>query len=73
MGLLLVLAGLSMLILTGQGLLTLAIGIALLDFPGKRRIVRCIIGQRRILSAINRLRARAHKEPLEAPQDSSKD
>ena len=73
MGMLLVMAGLSMLVLPGQGLLTLAIGLVLLDFPGKRRLGRRIIGQQRILSAINRLRARAHKEPLEAPQKSSED
>ena len=72
-GLLLVLAGLAMLILPGQGLLTLVIGLALLNFPGKRRVVRRLVGQQRILGVINRLRARAHKEPLEAPADISGD
>lgn len=73
MGLFLVLAGLAMLILPGQGLLTLVIGLALLNFPGKRRVVRRLIGQQRVLGVINRLRVRAHKEPLKAPQKSSED
>jgi hypothetical protein len=60
-----------MLILPGQGLLTLVIGLALLNFPGKRRLIRHLIGQQRILGAINRMYARAHKEPLEMPQDNS--
>jgi hypothetical protein len=67
-GALLALAGLAMLILPGQGLLTLMIGLALMNFPGKHRLILRIIGQQRILTIINRLRAKAHKPPLEAPQ-----
>jgi hypothetical protein len=66
-GAVLVLAGLAMMILPGQGLLTLAVGLGLTNFPGKRRLIRRLIGQHRVLGAINRLRARAHKEPLEVP------
>lgn len=60
-------AGVAMLFLPGQGLLTLVIGLGLMNFPGKRSLVRRLIGQHRIFAAINRLRARAHKAPLEAP------
>lgn len=35
LGLLLILSGIAMLILPGQGLLTLFIGILLIDYPGK--------------------------------------
>jgi hypothetical protein len=66
-GSLLVIAGVAMLVLPGQGLLTLAIGLGLMNFPGKRRLIRRLIGRQRILRAINRLRARAHKAPLEPP------
>jgi hypothetical protein len=65
----LLLAGLAMLILPGQGLLTLVIALGLMDFPGKRRLSRRFIGQQRVLRAINRLRARAHQAPLAAPAD----
>jgi hypothetical protein len=73
MGVLLVLAGLAMLILPGQGLLTLAIGLGLMNFPGKRRLIRRIIGQPRVLRTINRWRAKAHKDPLVAPDDTAGD
>jgi hypothetical protein len=60
-GVLFLLAGISMLLLPGQGLLTILIGISLLDFPGKRRLEARIIGQRRIFSAVNSLRAKFGK------------
>lgn len=63
-GILFIIAGLAMLVLPGQGLLTLALGLALISFPGKHRAIQRILGQKRILKAINRLRARAHKPPL---------
>ena len=67
----LVLAGLAMLILPGQGLLTLIVGLGLMNFPGKRRLIRRIILQRRVLQTINRLRAGANKEPLAMPDEIS--
>jgi hypothetical protein len=67
----LVLAGLAMLILPGQGLLTLIIGLGLMNFPGKRRLIRRVILRRRVLAAINRMRAGADKEPIEMPDEIS--
>jgi hypothetical protein len=67
LGLLFVLSGLAMLILPGQGLLTLFIGLLLLDFPRKRALVRRILSYKRILRVINRLRQRFGKPPLEPP------
>jgi len=49
----------------GQGVLTMIIGLTLVDFPGKRGIERRILRHRRVLDAINRLRARFHRPPLE--------
>ncbi|MCC6556773.1 MAG: hypothetical protein IT372_27765 [Polyangiaceae bacterium] len=48
----------------GQGALTIVIGIMLLDVPGKRRIERRMLGQRRVHAAVNRLRARFGRAPL---------
>jgi hypothetical protein len=73
MGAVLLLAGVTMLILPGQGLLTLAIGLGLMNFPGKRSLIRRLIGQPRVLRAINRWRAKAHKDPLEAPNSTTGD
>jgi hypothetical protein len=49
----------------GQGVLTMIIGLTLLDFPGKRGIERRVLRHRRVLEAINRLRARFKRPPLE--------
>jgi hypothetical protein len=48
----------------GQGLLTILVGLMLLDLPGKRRLERRIIGRPRLLRAINRLRKRFGRPPL---------
>ncbi len=48
----------------GQGLLTILIGLMLLDLPGKRRLERRIVGRPRILRTINRLRKRFGRPPL---------
>jgi hypothetical protein len=48
----------------GQGLLTILIGLMLLDLPGKRRLERRIVGRPRILRTINRLRKRFGSAPL---------
>jgi len=65
LGALLVLAGAIMLVTPGQGLLTLLIGISLLDFPGKRRLERRLLRQGKVLSTINAWRHRAGRAPLE--------
>lgn len=66
LGVLLVLGGIVMSLpgVPGQGILTILIGIMLLDFPGKRKLERKIIASPKVWSAINKLRARFHKEPL---------
>lgn len=45
----------------GQGILTILIGIMLLDFPGKYRLERRILSIRRVRSFIDRLRVRFGK------------
>jgi hypothetical protein len=63
-GVLFFLAGLAMLILPGQGLLTILIGISLMDFPGKQRLEARIVGQRTVLNVINSLRNKFGRPPL---------
>ena len=60
-----IVAGLIMLVLPGQGILTLLVGIMLLDFPGKHRLARWIVMRRPVLWSINWLRHRAGKAPLD--------
>jgi hypothetical protein len=49
----------------GQGLLTVLLGLMLLDFPGRRRLEQKLLSRPSIVNAINHLRARFGKEPLE--------
>jgi hypothetical protein len=64
---LLVLLGLVMALpgIPGQGILTMIVGLTMLDFPGKRGLERRLIGRPHILHALNRLRARFGRAPLE--------
>ena len=66
LGVILVLLGIVMSVpgIPGQGVLTILLGIMLLDFPGKRRVEQKILGQPRVLESINRLRHRFSKPPL---------
>ena len=57
-------AGFIMLFLPGQGLLTILIGISLIDFPRKRELEAKIIGFSKILNTINNLRHKFGKPPL---------
>ena len=63
-GLLLAVAGLAMLALPGQGLLTILIGLMLIDFPGKHALLRRILGQPKVLGTINRMRKKRNRAPL---------
>jgi hypothetical protein len=53
----------------GQGLLTILIGVLLIDFPGKFRAERWLLTRRGVLATVNRLRAKVGRPPLlgEAP------
>ena len=64
LGAILLVAGIIMLVLPGQGILTVLAGLALLDFPGKRKLEMRIIHRPAILRTINWLRERAGREPL---------
>lgn len=56
--------GVVMLVLPGQGILTILIGITLLDFPGKFKLQRWVVSRRGVLDSINWVRSRSGKEPL---------
>jgi hypothetical protein len=62
-----VLAGLAMLVLPGQGLLSLIIGLSLISFPGKRRFIRAAVRRKAVLRSANWLRAKFDRPPLDAP------
>jgi hypothetical protein len=48
----------------GQGLLTILVGLVLLDIPGKRRLVQALARRPWIQRSINGLRSRFGREPM---------
>lgn len=66
-GVLLVLLGLVLSIpgIPGQGILTILLGLIMLDIPGKRPLEARILRRPTILSAINRVRVRYERPPLQ--------
>jgi hypothetical protein len=67
-GVVFLLAGLAMLVLPGQGIITILVSLVLIDFPGKRSLELRIIRQKKVLAAINWMRARAGRPVLKLPQ-----
>jgi hypothetical protein len=49
----------------GQGLLTVLLGIMLLDFPGRQHLEQKLLRKPAIINSINRLRGRFNKPPLQ--------
>mgnify|MGYP001551763939 CR=1 FL=1 len=56
--------GIVMLVLPGQGVLTILIGVMLINFPGKYRLERWVVTRGPVLKTINNLRQRAGRAPL---------
>ncbi len=67
LGMLILLAGIAMLVLPGQGILTLLIGLMLIDFPGKFAFEKWIVLRPAVLRTLNWMRAKAHHPPLQTP------
>lgn len=64
LGVLLILIGVIMLLTPGQGLLTIFVGFMAMDFPGKYRLERRLVGWKPVYRSINWLRRKFHREPL---------
>ena len=63
-------AGFLMLFLPGQGVLTMLIGVSMLDFPGKLKLERKILGQPTVLNSVNGIRRKFGRPPLIIVPDS---
>jgi hypothetical protein len=63
-GVIFLVTGFAMLFIPGQGVLTILIGISLMNFPGKRRLEKKIVQKPSVLSAINWIRSKAGKKAL---------
>ncbi len=71
LGSLLVVLGIVMLVTPGQGMLTLLVGLLLMNFPGKYKVERWLVSQPGVMRALNWLRRRRHKSPFRSPQAES--
>ncbi|MDA9857467.1 PGPGW domain-containing protein [Rubripirellula sp.] len=63
-GVVFLIAGVAMLVLPGQGLLTIVIGLSLINFPGKYRLERYLASKSWILRPLNWSRRRRGKPPF---------
>jgi len=66
-GVLLILAGIAMLVLPGQGVLTILIGLGITDFPGKYKLERKLVSNQAVFKSLNWMRKRAGVEPFVYP------
>jgi hypothetical protein len=72
LGVVLMLGGLAMLVMPGQGLLTIFVGFLLIDFPRKYRLERWLVRKRWVHKPINWLRRKRGKPPIRTgPQGDS--
>ena len=67
LGALFLVFGLVMLAIPGQGLVTILIGLSLIDFPGKHRLERWLIARPAIWRATAWIRRRAGRAPFALP------
>ena len=63
-GIIFLIGGVMMLVLPGQGILTIIIALMLLDFPGKKYFEGKIIKSKPVLKSINWVRKKSNKAPL---------
>ena len=63
-GILLLLSGILMLVLPGQGILTIITGLVFMDYPGKYKFERKLLKQKGVINSINWIRSRLNKQPL---------
>jgi hypothetical protein len=65
LGWVIILLGIAMLVLPGQGILTILVGMILINFPGKYRLERWFVTRGPVLKTINLIRQRSGREPLD--------
>ena len=63
-GVLLFLSGILMLVLPGQGILTIITGLVFIDYPGKYKFERKLLRQKGVINSINWIRSRLSKPSL---------
>jgi hypothetical protein len=73
LGLVLVLLGIAMLVLPGQGVVAIAVGASLLGLPVERAIGRFMLHRPGVASMLNKLRVRAGRPPFTFAEPEPRD
>ncbi|HWL84275.1 MAG TPA: PGPGW domain-containing protein [Polyangiaceae bacterium] len=68
-GSVIVLAGVAMLVLPGQGVLTIVVGLLILDLPIQHKVAKWLVARPAIGRTIASWRTRAGQPPLEMPAE----
>lgn len=63
-GVFLLLCGIAMLALPGQGIITILIGLSLIPFPGKHKLEQSLLSRQTVRSSLNWIRSKAKKPPF---------
>lgn len=64
-GFVLLIAGIIMLVTPGQGVISILLGLFLMEFPGKRKLELKLINHEPTFKALSWLRAKANKAPFD--------
>ena len=64
-GIVFIVAGIVMLVLPGQGIITILIGISFMDFPKKHHLVDYLVRRQRVIRFLNWIRKKGKKPPFE--------
>ena len=67
-GVVFIVMGIAMLLLPGQGILSILIGISLTNFPGKYKLERKLVSLPKVLHGLNWLRSKSGHPPLLSPR-----
>jgi hypothetical protein len=70
-GYVLIVAGLLLFVLPGQGLITMLVGLLITNYPGKFELERWLVMRPRVLPTLNWLRTRYGRRPLITPDAES--
>src|SRR5689334_16871726 len=64
LGVTLLAIGVAMLVLPGQGILMVIVGLTLVDFPGRQRLMLKLMKQPKVQRVVTKIRARVGRPPL---------
>ena len=64
-GIVFLIAGIVMLVLPGQGIITILIGISFMDFPKKHHLVDYLVHRKKVITFLNWIRQKEKKPPFE--------